>query len=139
MPSTATRNAPGTCSLVTSRESGPAGITRIAQATVVVAIRNSTERRTSASRRGRILVDEVVAQERLDDPEADDDADEDHERGERLDDAVAARRDPARVDRQQQHRQQLLEDARDLVGAERTQQAFEVSGHLRRSVVSAGA
>ena len=59
-------------------------------------------RKTDSAARQRVaarlvLVGEVEAQERLDDPEADDDADEDHPVGEQLDDAVPAPRQMYRV------------------------------------------
>ena len=45
--------------------------------------------------------------------------------------AVAARRDVARVDRQQQDRHQLRDDVGELVGAERADEALQVAGHER--------
>ena len=78
---------------------------------------------------GLIGVGEVEAQERLDHPEAHDDADEDDAVGEQLDLAVPGGVDVARVHRQQQDRDELRDDVRDLVGRQRGDQALQVLKH----------
>jgi hypothetical protein len=71
-----------------------------------------------------VRVGEVEPQERLDHPEAGQDADENHPVGQQFDHAVALRCDVPGVDRQQDHADELRDDVGDLIGRQRRNQAL---------------